>query len=98
MRIKNKKKFIRSLLLIIAIGSLFISKSTLSFSELNNKNYKTIYVSSGETLWEIAKNEQKNNPYYQKKDIREIVYSIRNNNKLENSDLYEGQELLIAIK
>lgn len=98
MRIKNKKKFIRGLLLIIAIISLFISKSTLSFSEQNNINYKTIYVSNGETLWEIAENEQKSNNYYKNKDIREIVYSIKNTNKLENSDLYEGQELLIAVK
>lgn len=98
MRIKNKKKFIRGLLLIIAIVSLFVSKSTLSFSEPNNRNYKTIYVSNGETLWEIAENEQKNNDYYKNKDIREIVYSIKNTNKLGNSDLCEGQELLIAVK
>ncbi len=98
MRIKNKKKFIRGLLLIIAIVSLFISKSTLSFSEQNNINYKTIYVSNGETLWEIAENEQKNNNYYKNKDIREIVYSIKNTNKLENSNLYEGQELLVIVE
>lgn len=98
MRIKNKKKFIRGLLLIIAIVSLFISKSTLSFSGSNNRNYKTIYVSNGETLWGIAENEQKNNDYYKNKDIREIVYSIKNTNKLGNSDLREGQELLIAVK
>ncbi len=98
MRIKNRKKFIRGLLLIIAIVSLFISKSTLSFSEQNNENYKTIYVSNGETLWEIAENEQKNNDYYKNKDIREIVYSIKNTNKLGDSNLCEGQELLIMVK
>lgn len=94
MRIKNKKKFIRGLLIIIAIVSIFICKSTLSFNE---RNYKIIYVSSGETLWEIAENEQKNNGYYKNKDIREVVYSIKNINKLDNSNLYDGQELLIAI-
>lgn len=95
MRIKNRKKFIRGLLIIIAIISLFVCKTTFSFSE---KSYKTIYVSNGETLWEIAENEQKNNDYYKDKDIREIVYSIKSINKLENSTLYEGQELLVAIK
>lgn len=98
MRIKNKKKFIRGLLLIIAIVSLFISKSTFSFSEQNNRDYKTIYVSNGETLWEIAENEQKNNAYYKNKDIREIVYSIKNTNKLGNSNLCEGQELLVIVE
>lgn len=94
MRIKNRKKFIRGLLIIIAIISLFVCKLTFSFSE---KSYKTIYVSNGETLWEIAENEQKNNDYYKDKDIREIVYSIKNINKIENSTLYEGQELLVIV-
>ncbi len=92
MRIKNKGKFIRGLLLLIAVISLFICKSTLSFNKIN---YKTIYVSNGETLWEIAESEQQNNEYYKEKDIREIVDSIKTINKLENSSLYEGQELLI---
>lgn len=94
MRIKNRKKFIRGLIIIIAITSLFICKSTLSYNELE---YKTIYVSSGETLWEIAENEQKTNSYYANKDIREIVNNIKNINKLEDSNLYEGQKLLIVI-
>lgn len=94
MRIKNKKKFVRGILIIIVMISLFICKSTMSFNE---QNYKTIYVSCGETLWEIAKNEQKNNSYYNSKDIREIVDNIKSINNLENSNLYEGQELKIAI-
>ena len=92
MRIKNRKKFIRGVLLIIALLSLFICKSTLSF---NKANYKTVYVSNGETLWEIAESEQQNNAYYEGKDIREIVDNIKTINKLTNSNLYEGQELLI---
>lgn len=95
MRIKNRKKFIRGLLIIIAIISLFVCKLTFSFSE---RSYKTIYVANGETLWKIAENEQKNNNYYKDKDIREIVYSIKSINNLENSNLYEGQELLVAVK
>lgn len=98
MRIKNRKKFIRGLLIIIAIMSLFACKTTFSFNENNSKSYKTIYVSNGETLWEIAENEQRNNEYYKDKDIREIVYSIKNINKLENLSLCEGQELLVAIE
>lgn len=98
MRIKNRKKFIRGLLIIIAIMSLFACKTTFSFNENNSKSYKTIYVSNRETLWEIAESEQRNNDYYKDKDIREIVYSIKNINKLESLDLCEGQELLVAIE
>lgn len=97
MRIKNRKKFIRGLLIIIAIISLFACKATFSFNEKNSKSYKTICVSNGETLWEIAENEQRNNDYYKNKDIREIVYSIKSINKLENLSLCEGQELLVRI-
>lgn len=94
MRIKNKKKFIRGILIIIAILSLFICKSTFSYSK---PNYKKIYVSSNETLWEIAKNETINNDYYKNKDIREVVNRIKTINNLNTSNLYEGQELLIEI-
>lgn len=94
MRIKNRKKFIRGILIIIELVSLLICKSTLSYDELE---YKTVHVSRGETLWEIAENEQKNNSYYANKDIREIVNNIKNINKLEDLNLYEGQEILIAI-
>lgn len=94
MRITNKKKFIRGVLIIIAILSLFICKSTFSYSK---QNYKTIYVSSNETLWEIAKSETINNDYYKNKDIREVVDSIKTINNLKNSNLYEGQKLLIEI-
>lgn len=92
MRIKSKFKFIRGLLIIIAIMSLFICKSILSF---NKENYKTIYVANGETLWEIAQNEQRTNEYYKEKDVREIVYSIKTINNLEDCNLHEGQELKV---
>lgn len=92
MRIKSKFKFIRGILIIIAIISLFVCKSILSF---NKENYKTIYVANGETLWEIAKYEQETNEYYKGKDVREIVYSIKTINNLEDSNVYEGQALRV---
>jgi len=61
MRIANVKKFIRSILIIMGIIfclTLFISKATLSHGETE---YKTIYVSEGDTLWNIAKSNQANN-------------------------------------
>lgn len=54
MKIKNFKKFVRSILIILGIIfilSLIIVKSTLSYT---NYKYKTIYVKSGDTLWSIA--------------------------------------------
>ena len=97
MKIKNMKKFIRSILLIIMIAFitiLLIQKSTFSHKEIE---YKTIYVSEGDTLWTIAKSNQINNKYYKGKDIRYILYDIININSIDNSTIYCNQELLIPI-
>lgn len=95
MKIKNKKKFIRGILILIAIISLFASQTTYSYIK---NEYKEIKVSAGETLWEIAEFEQKNNEYYKGKEVREIIENIKRINNLEISNLYEGQKLLITIK
>ena len=82
MKIKNIKKFIRGIFImlgIIFILSLVIIKSTLSYT---NKEYKTIYVKSGETLWSIASDLQKNDNYYEGKDIRYIIGELKQINKL----------------
>lgn len=95
LKITNKKKFIRSILIIlgaIMFISLFISN--ISFSHGEN-TYKTIYVSNGDTLWSIAKEEQENNAYYEDKDIREVVNNIKTVNKLNSSDLSSNQKLVI---
>lgn len=96
MRIVNLKKFIRMVILIIGvIMLLFISFSNISFSKGEVKT-KTIYVSSGDTLWNIAKEEQENNSYYEDKDIRDIVYQIKKLNNIQNnSNLIEGQKIII---
>lgn len=98
MKIKNVKKFVRSILIILGIIltiSLLISKSSLSYKEIE---YKTISVSSGDTLWGVAAYNQSSNDYYENKDIRYIINDIMKINNLENSSLTVGQELLIPIK
>lgn len=96
MRIVNKKKFIRMVILVMGfIILLFICFSNISFSKGEVKT-KTIYVSSGDTLWTIAKEEQENNSYYEDKDIRDIVYQIKKLNNIQNnSNLIEGQKIII---
>ena len=96
MRIVNMKKFVR--MIILMVGIIIISSicfCNISFSKGEVKT-KTIYVSNGDTLWTIAREEQENNPYYENKDVRDIIYEIRKTNNLENnSNLNEGQELII---
>lgn len=97
MKIKNVKKFIRSILIvlvIIFILSLIIVKSTLSYT---NCEYRIIYVKSGDTLWSIASDLQENNSYYRGKDIRYIIGDLKEINNLNNSMVYVNQELQIPI-
>ena len=96
MRIVDKKKFIKMVTLIIGIiVILFIFFNNISFSKGEIKT-KTIYVSNGDTLWTIAEQEQEKNVYYEDKDIREIIYQIKKLNNLKNdSNLSEGQKLLL---
>lgn len=97
MKIVNKRKFIRSVVIIgifVAFISLIFANKTLSHTETS---YQKIYVSSGDTLWNISKEQKKSNPYFEEKDIRTIVDEIKYTNNLNNSDLEIGQELNIPI-
>jgi len=96
-KIVNIKKFVRSVLIIVGIViciGLFIGN--ISFSHVE-KQYKTIYVDSGDTLWSIAKEQKENNSYYEEKDIREIVDNIKAVNKLSGSNINENQKLIIPV-
>lgn len=95
IKIVNGVKFIKSIFIILGIIvciSLFISSRSFSHTDTN---YKTVYVSNGDSLWSIAKEEKNSNSYYENKDIRDVVSSIKYVNKLGNSDLSVGQKLVI---
>ena len=95
MKIVNKIKFIKSILIIsfvLIFFSLILSKSSFSFEETK---YKNIIVSSGDTLWSIAKEEKNNNDYFKNKDIRDVIFVIKHLNNLDNSNLKIGKELNI---
>lgn len=95
IKIVNKGKFIRSIILIFILimgVSLIITNKSLSHTETK---YKTIYVATGDTLWSIAKQEQETNLYYSNKNIRTIIDDIKQTNDISNSNLKVNQELKI---
>lgn len=97
MKIKNIKKFIRGILLILGIVliiSLIFVKTTLSYT---TSEYKTIYVKNGDTLWSIASDLQESDNYYTGKDIRYIIADLKEINNLKNSTVYINQEIQIPI-
>ena len=94
MKIKNKKKFIISNLILFSIlfMGVYVSKATLSSSMVH---YTEIYVEEGDTLWQIASSEQKYNEYYKNKEIREIINNLKSVNNLKSSNLTVGQKIII---
>lgn len=97
MKIKNIKKFIRGIFIVLGIIfvlSLIIVKSTLSYT---TKEYKTINIKSGDTLWSIALDLQENDKYYNNKNIKYIIEDLKQINNLTTSTLYANQELQIPV-
>lgn len=95
MRKLNVKRIIKLIVVMVVLVItilLFIHSTSLSYRDTQ---YHEIYVCSGDTLWDIAKNEQQNNDYYKGKDIREIIFHIKKINNLPSSDLNINQKILI---
>lgn len=94
MKIVNRKKFMRSCLLLIGVISIIFLGMHATYSK-TEITYKETYVVEGETLWSIAKEEVNHNKYYKNKDIRNAMYEIKQLNQLEDGNLKIGQKILI---
>lgn len=81
---------LRLLILLTAMGMLFLllsAKVSASTPEANPHAYR---VESGDTLWEIAGELASPD-----EDIRNVIASIKDLNRLETSSLQQGQILLL---
>ncbi|NLX77785.1 MAG: LysM peptidoglycan-binding domain-containing protein [Clostridiaceae bacterium] len=85
-RLKNKKRFFTFLLLLFSVIVLFVG-SVVSAGENLKKEYKTVTVRQGDTLWGIASEHRGN------MDIRQYIYQIKKINNLEDAIIYAGQKL-----
>ncbi|MCI8346102.1 MAG: LysM peptidoglycan-binding domain-containing protein [Clostridia bacterium] len=96
MKIKNRKKFILSvsILALIMIFTILLTKHSFSHVEIKTK---ILYISSGDTLWDIAVLEQNTNEYYKNKKVGQIVEDIKYKNNLNSSYIYEGQKIEIPV-
>lgn len=96
IKIVNKKKFIRSIMVLIGFVILMvagmITSTTYSKTEIG---YKEDYILKGDTLWSIAEQEVNQNEYCKGKDIREVMYEIRELNHITNDNLEIGQKIII---
>lgn len=94
MKIVNKGKFIKTNLILIIIVGAIIGFTTNTYSKVETK-YKEEYVYSGDTLWSIAQEELKDNKYFENKDIRYVINEIKDINNMSDSNLKEGDKIVI---
>lgn len=96
LKIVNFKKFICTTIIffsIIIISIILFSNISFSHEKLQ---YKEICVLKGDTLWNISREESKNNKFYQGRDIRYIISDIKKTNGINSNDnLQVGQKIKI---
>lgn len=90
-RKSNFKKIFQNIFILVVIIiaiSMFLNVS-LGKDQLTTK---TLVVESGATLWNIANNICKDNADL---NVQNVILHIKKLNSLQNSMIYEGQELLV---
>jgi LysM repeat protein len=89
--LKNKSRFIVFIsLLILLFCTILFTANVYSAKE---KSSKLVVVKQGDTLWDIA---NRNINEYQ--DIRQYIYEIKKLNRLDNCEIYPGNELKVPIE
>lgn len=89
MKITNKKRFIRSLIVLIFLVLSLVHTSTAK-TESQVINYQ---IRKGQTLWNIAREYTPST-----KDIRQTIYEIEQINDQDLSVIYPGQTIKIKVE
>lgn len=59
--------------------------------------FKEYVISPGQRVWDIAEEELKNNPYYEGDEVRQIIYEIELDNKINSNQIQAGQVIKIRV-
>lgn len=89
----NYTMMFRNILILLLLFFVFSLFTTNAFSKKELAT-KKITVEENQTVWNIAKIVCKKNTSL---NIQEVIYDIKKVNSMDNSTIYEGQELLIPI-
>jgi len=87
--LKNPERLVISIVILMFITFGLFGFQNVSLGD-SIPEYITITVSKGDTLWSIAKD------YCDGKEVREAIEEIKEINKLEDSNIRVGQELLLV--
>jgi nucleoid-associated protein YgaU len=90
----DKKRFSKAVISFLVIMSLITVLCNFVFGDTisKEKDYVTVIVSSGDTLWEIASKYNTNG------DVRKKIDDIIKFNKLNNSKLTLNQRIKVPIE
>lgn len=93
LHIANKKRFgiFVAGIVLMTIALLFVVANATDKPDV--VCYDTYVVSSGDTLWDIAKTSNG----YDYVDHREIVYTIRTESGLDTADVYVGDVVKVPV-
>ena len=93
-KIVNRTRFIVSVVLLTLLFIIVFSLITNTYKTyaIKESQYFEVIVTSGDTVWDIAKEYRNEN-----QDVRELVYIILEVNKIENSIIHEEQKLKIPV-
>lgn len=88
MRIVNKRKFARGIILV----TLVVAGITQTLHNDWKDEYTTteVYVQRGDTLWSIAENYVPDNV-----DIREYIYEVRKLNNMASANINAGDIITV---
>ena len=87
--LKYKKRFLSFLFFTLFIT--FTLVYTVTVAGFNDKQYITVTVGEGDSLWSIA------SKYGGNTDIRKKIYLIKKINHMNSSDLSENISLLVPV-
>lgn len=83
---RRRRRFFSSIFLLIIIGLTFTSVNSSIARGSESPHYIQVTVQTGDTIWKIAKNNAN-----KERDIRDLVYEIREINNLSTANLKPGQ-------
>ena len=86
-RAKRQRRTLAVFVLLVVISCVYVCTGALADDPVK---YVTITIDSGDTLWEICKENKPDNV-----DLRNYIDKVKYINKMKTSDVSIGQEIVL---
>jgi LysM repeat protein len=95
LKIINRQRFttfVTMVFILLSIATITLIDQKQVNGQSQN-SYKYVPIVTGDTLWDIAKENNHNN-----EDIRNVIYDIMNENDMTTAMLYKDQVIKVPVK